>query len=63
MLMPAAAFAGLLAYGFATGRMPAGKSAPVSKDDDKGLFWILAGIWAAGCLGCFAWVVVKLLDR
>lgn len=61
MLLPAAAFAGLVAYGLSTGRMPAGKASPVSKAEDPVLFWILAGVWMAAGLGCLIWIVAKLL--
>ena len=61
-LLGAAVFAGMVGYGFLTGKMPVNHGPDPGKQEMAIGFWALAAIYAVGCVGCLIWFVVVLLS-
>lgn len=62
-LLGAALFAGMVAYGFLTGNMPASRGGGVAgRSEMPAAFWVLGAVYTACSAGCVTWFVVLLIS-
>jgi hypothetical protein len=62
-LLGAAVFAGMVGYGFLTGKMPASRfGGEAGRTEMPIAFWALGALYAACSIGCLIWFVFVLLS-
>ena len=61
-LLGAAIFAGLVACGLLTGKMPSKFGPDPDRHELPVALWAVGAIYGAGCVACLIWFVVALLN-